>query len=172
MNDIPNIPSQLLSNFTGKQAWHYRVIPYKQLQEILYLYTDIKTGLNSLKDELELLTGKKILLESTDETSLQELLEKYYSRSRADDRQQASYYQGHADAFLGHLISEAKNLGSSDIHIEIYEEMCRVRIRIDGMLVQRYLLDRKQYPPLSTRSRLQPIWILRKKIAAGWAHLL
>lgn len=64
------------------------------------------------------------------------------------------YYNGEADQFLNHLISEAKSLGSSDIHIETFEETSRVRIRIDGALIQRYLLDKKQYPTLINKIKI------------------
>ena len=52
------------------------------------------------------------------------------------------------------LIQEAKNLKSSDIHIESYENKCRVRIRIDGMMVERYLLKRDEYPALINKIKI------------------
>jgi len=60
----------------------------------------------------------------------------------------------HEDDFLVGLIGEAKNLKSSDIHIESYENKCRVRIRIDGMMVERYLLKREEYPALINKVKI------------------
>jgi general secretion pathway protein E/type IV pilus assembly protein PilB len=53
------------------------------------------------------------------------------------------------------LIAEAKNLGSSDIHIEVYEERSRVRIRIDGMLIERYTIPKPEYPSLINKIKIR-----------------
>ena len=51
-------------------------------------------------------------------------------------------------SFLHRMITEARSLRSSDIHIEIYENKCRVRMRIDGQLVERHLIGHEEYPML------------------------
>jgi type IV pilus assembly protein PilB len=139
---------------SGKQAWHYRVIPGGQPGGALDLYVDEDRIYTGLADELELLTGKKVILKKQPASVLQKALEKYYPNDRQDSRLQNDYYTGDADSFLNNLISEARNLKSSDIHIEIYEEKCRVRIRIDGVLVQRYILEKKQYPSLINKIKI------------------
>ena len=53
------------------------------------------------------------------------------------------------------LITEAKNLGSSDIHFEIYEEKARVRFRIDGLLVERYSIDKDEYSGLINKIKIK-----------------
>ena len=154
MNIQNEISMQVLGIISGKQAWHYKIIPHRQLNGTLYVFVDESVLNNDLQDELELLTGKKIVLEPIGRQFILESLEQFYQTDQSDARQQQNYYQGNADSFLAHLISEAKNLGSSDIHIEIYEETCRVRIRIDGLLLQRYLLERKQYPLLINKIKI------------------
>ncbi|WP_428331753.1 GspE/PulE family protein [Mucilaginibacter sp.] len=52
------------------------------------------------------------------------------------------------------MIGEARNLNSSDIHIESYEHKCRVRIRVDGMMVERRLLKREDYPALVNKVKI------------------
>jgi general secretion pathway protein E/type IV pilus assembly protein PilB len=147
------IDANILSLITPAQAWHYRMVPFGQNATTLHFYYSAEDGAG-VADELEMLTGKKIVVQKTADDILQELLERYYQQDRSDVRQQNRYYEGNADLFLNHLISEAKNLGSSDIHIEIYEDKCRVRIRVDGLLVQRYLLDKKQYPSLINKIKI------------------
>lgn len=149
-----SIATTIIALITPTQAWHYRVIPFAQSKQTLHCYIGDNIITNGLADELELLTGKKIELEKVPPASIQALLGKYYKQDQLDVRQQSAYYQGTPDSFLNHLISEAKNLGSSDIHIETYEERCRVRIRVDGLLVQRYLLDKKQYPSLINKIKI------------------
>jgi type IV pilus assembly protein PilB len=154
MSTLIHINQQTISLLTGKQAWHYRVVPSQHQNGNLHLYADDAFNYPGLQDELEMLTGRKISLEKIPAPIIQELLELHYRKEQTDARQQNAYYHGEADAFLNHLISEARHLNSSDIHIEIFEEKCRVRIRIDGMLVQRYLLDKKQYPSLINKIKI------------------
>jgi len=149
-----SIDPVIVKLISGKQAWHYRIIPSAQQNGIIFLYADEEASYESLPDELELLIGKRVSLSKQPRPMVQGLLEKYYPNDRQDSRLQADYYTGDADSFLNNLIAEARNLKSSDIHIEIYEEKCRVRIRIDGMLVQRYILEKKQYPSLINKIKI------------------
>lgn len=150
----PTIDGLAIKLISGKQAWHYRIVPDGQMNGRLGLHIDESRFRPDLTDELELLTGKKIVLHRQPADMIQELLEKYYPSDRQDSRQLNDYYSGDADSFLNNLIAEARNLKSSDIHIEIYEEKCRVRIRIDGVLVQRYLLEKRQYPSLINKIKI------------------
>ncbi|HYE53568.1 MAG TPA: hypothetical protein VD996_01950, partial [Chitinophagaceae bacterium] len=144
----PAVNTNLIAVITPRQAWHYRVVPAQAVNGSMSFYADRESAYAGLPDELELLTGKSIRIEKIDSITIQQLLEQYYENEQADARQQNVFYQGSADGFLQHLISEARQLKSSDIHLETFEEKCRVRIRIDGMLIQRYLLDKQQYPSL------------------------
>ena len=152
MEPQQNISDSLINVLTNKQAWYYRIVPKNKVGEIVVFYSDkvSHTG----HDELELVLNKRVALEEIESDNLTRLLEKYYANDQLDDRLQNSYYLGEADGFLNHLIIEAKNLRSSDIHIESYDLKCRVRIRIDGTLVQRYLLDKKQYPSLINKIKI------------------
>src|ERR1044072_2259899 len=125
------IPAPVLSALTAKQAWHYRIVPFESSDDLLNCYIDHQSIIGGLEDELELLIGKKILLEQMESGEVEELLKKHYPFQQSDSRQQSSFYDGDGDHFLSHLISEAKALNSSDIHIEAFESKCRVRIRVD-----------------------------------------
>ncbi|MGL4595960.1 MAG: GspE/PulE family protein, partial [Bacteroidia bacterium] len=136
---------------TTDQAWHYAVVPKHTTANQIELYVDEKNWTSHLQDELELLLGKTILLEKTPSAIVQKTLAKYYLRNNTSHRsgennaaKSLSAKQG--DDFLPLLIAEAKRLGSSDIHVETYEERCRVRLRIDGMLVERYTIAKNDYP--------------------------
>jgi type IV pilus assembly protein PilB len=148
------IETHLIRLISGRQAWHYRIIPCSQQNGTLAFYADEETLQGGMAEELELVTGKKITFRSSASPEIQGMLEKYYPNNQQDSRLQNTYYTGDADSFLNNLITEARNLKSSDIHVEIYEEKCRVRIRIDGMLVQRYLLEKKQYPSLINKIKI------------------
>jgi len=138
---------------TKDQAWHYRVLPKHKADDYLLLYCDEGADVNGLISELEILLNQTILLEPIPAAHISRLLSKYYIKDSA--AQGSSQMQiNNADNFLMNLIQEAKNLKSSDIHIESYENKCRVRIRIDGMMVERYLLKREDYPALINKIKI------------------
>lgn len=139
---------------TCKQAWHYRIVPHSHTNSMIRFYIDDKTLIDGNRGELEITFNRQVSFEKIDTDLMTDLLDRYYPTDQQDSRLQNSFYHGEADQFLNHLINEAKSLGSSDIHIETYDGKCRVRIRIDGMLVQRYLLDRKQYPSLINKIKI------------------
>lgn len=138
---------------TKDQAWHYRVLPKGETGGALEFYCENTAVTGSLAAELEILLNRPILFDPVPAQQVARLLSKYYIKENA--AQGASQYQiNNADNFLVNLIQEAKNLKSSDIHIESYENKCRVRIRIDGMMVERYLLKRDEYPALINKIKI------------------
>ena len=154
MSVTTQISTNIQMLITGKQAWHYEIFPFEAENGDVGFYTIKNSDDHSLKDELEFITGKKVFLKKTDPILLKELLQRHYPNEQPDSRQQNEYYNGEADHFLTHLIREARLLKSSDIHIETFEGKCRVRLRIDGMLIQRYLVDKKQYPSLINKIKI------------------
>ncbi|PWG78038.1 GspE/PulE family protein [Pararcticibacter amylolyticus] len=136
------------------QAWHYRILPkYDSLNEITF-YCDENADEFSLSSELEIILGKNVLLEKISPQEVDRLLSTYYFREQSrSDLKVATFTAGGAE-FLDNLIREAKGLKSSDIHVETYEHKCRVRVRIDGMMVERYLLDKEDYPALVNKVKI------------------
>ncbi|PHK15531.1 general secretion pathway protein GspE, partial [Nostoc linckia z15] len=57
--------------------------------------------------------------------------------------------------FLEKLLSEARSLKSSDIHFEAYEDMARIRLRIDGQLIERYRLETENYLELVNKVKIK-----------------
>jgi type IV pilus assembly protein PilB len=138
---------------TKDQAWHYKVLPKNKSSDHYLLYCEETAEKDALAAELELLLNRDVRLEPIPATQVARLLSKYYIKDTA--AQGSSQFQiNNADDFLVNLIREAKNLKSSDIHIESYENKCRVRIRIDGMMVERYLLKREEYPALINKIKI------------------
>ena len=52
------------------------------------------------------------------------------------------------------LVGEALRDNASDIHLELYEQRCRIRMRIDGKLAERYVVERAQYMPLVNQIKI------------------
>jgi type IV pilus assembly protein PilB len=148
-----SLKTEHLHWLTKEQAWHYRILPKHKAGDTLYLYCEETAPLHTLGEELEMLFGQQIQLTVLPITDIARLLSKYYLRENSG--QAAAKLSAHdADDFLLNLIGEAKSLKSSDIHIESYEHKCRVRVRIDGMMVERYLLQREEYPALVNKIKI------------------
>jgi len=153
-NNSIDIPTELQQVITSEQAWHYQIIPKKSETNKLYLYISVSVMNTNVKDELEVLFGKSIELEEVEDDIILKSLGKYYRRKK-DTRASATVFIPKSDDFLINLITEANEIGSSDIHIETYEERCRVRMRIDGKLVERYVLNKEDYPAIVNKIKIK-----------------
>jgi type IV pilus assembly protein PilB len=139
---------------TTDQAWHYRVLPKNRTHERLQLYCEDSIDRDELQAELEIMFGLEIDLDPIPVTQIARLLSTYYLKENALQGVKQFAFSNDPDDFLNNLIQEAKALKSSDIHIESYENKCRVRIRIDGMMVERYALKREDYPALINKIKV------------------
>jgi type IV pilus assembly protein PilB len=137
-----------------EMAWHYRVLPKSKSTGTMCLYYESGSNASILRDELEILLGLNITLDPLPANEVGRLLSTYYLKSNTVQRSAQVNVRYDEDNFLMNLISEAKNLKSSDIHIEKYERKCRVRIRIDGNMVERYLLKEEDYPALINKVKI------------------
>lgn len=52
------------------------------------------------------------------------------------------------------LIEEAYRSYASDIHFEVYEDRCRVRFRMDGKLIERYVMEKQNYPAIINQIKI------------------
>lgn len=147
------LPVNVVQLITAEQAWHYHVVPVEQEAGKIVLLTSEEHRGNLSADELEMLLGKSVQLELTTQAHLVKLLSRYYRKSSVQNK--VTITSRHADNFLEQLITEAKSLGSSDIHIEIYKERARVRMRIDGHLIERYEIEQSDYPALVNKIKIQ-----------------
>jgi len=102
-----------------------------------------------------LVFGLPVNLIKTDSAKIQRTLTRYYRRKKHQPTQQIRFRYNEETDFLKKLIREAHELGSSDIHLEPYEDKCRVRIRIDGKLVERYEIPMIDYPPIVNKIKIQ-----------------
>jgi len=155
--DWINITTELKQVITADQAWHYSIIP-KSNGEALSFFIDKEKNAEEVKDELELLLGKKIKLEKAASDIIRKTLGKYYQRNGQSHKNTSGkevQLTNQSEDFLYNLINEANDIQASDIHIENYKERCRVRLRIDGRLIERYTLDPSQYPALINKIKIK-----------------
>ena len=145
--DIKTSLQQILSS---DQAYQYRVVPIERSENRLLFKTDAK-NLTTLKQELTIVLGKEVVLERESTENIDQYLEVNYRR-RGPNRK--NNYLEYSEDFLMNIIHEAKEVGSSDIHFEIFEKYARIRLRIDGKLLERFIISLEEYPKITNRIKI------------------
>jgi general secretion pathway protein E/type IV pilus assembly protein PilB len=148
---LKNIPLKVLQKVTADQAWHYQIIPTAEQNGVLEFYINEKKENGSIESELEILFGSKVKLVPVDSGIMEKALSRYFPQNRSN---QKTRIRKRSEDFLHELILEAQTIGSSDIHIENYEKDNRIRLRIDGKLVERYTVSPSEYPALVNRIKI------------------
>ena len=121
----------------------------------LILYWDGTGDAELLADEIQVLTGYVISFEEVDAIEINRMLSQYHLGDvSTENNQKEVAVIAASDDFLQVLIEEARRLKSSDIHIETFEKRSRVRVRIDGMMIERYQIEKKDYPALINKIKI------------------
>jgi len=144
------IATELKQLVSTKQAYHYRIIPHTKQNGSITFKTD-SSSQESLKNELQIILGKEIILINEPTESIQQYLTINYRETKAAKNAQLT----DSKDLLLHIIHEAKNLGSSDIHFEAFEHTRRVRFRIDGKLLERYVIPKTEYPKIINQLKVK-----------------
>jgi len=140
------------------QAWHYSIIP-KEAGEHWSFYIDEEKYSADVKEELEVLFDRIVHLTRVDSGQIYQALNIYYRKKNGGDIGNSAgniELSGKSDKdFLNKLIEEAFDLEASDIHIEIYDKNARVRFRIDGKLIEKYILPKRDYPAITNKVKIK-----------------
>ncbi len=136
-------------------AWTYRIVPIAVEDGLMKCIAATDEMTSARKAELEFILGRSINVEERDEADLVSHLHSYYRRSEASGPEQVAVDMSKAESFIDDLIKECKDTGSSDIHFEPLEKESRIRIRIDGRLVERYKVPKHEYPSLVNKIKIR-----------------
>lgn len=138
------------------QAWHYHIVPKTMDEDVFVFYADEEKMNSSLSDELEMIFGLTIKIVPVSSEKINKTLGKYYRLTYKNKQAETVNFEGSSqEDFVYKLIIEADYLGSSDIHIEKYEDRCRVRLRIDGKLIEKYVIHKEDYPALVNKLKIK-----------------
>ena len=148
------ISVELKQRISADLAHHYGVIPKEEVEGILCLYIDENQYSEETKEELELYLGKSVIFEKIPSAQLHKALFVYYRKSSAEEATMRSDL-GVQKNFLEDVIYEAKAIGSSDIHFEVFEEEARARLRIDGVLIEKYKVPKDNYLELVNKIKIE-----------------
>ena len=150
MNEFFNIPTELQQLINAEQAYHYHIVPVKQQNGSVTFKTD-QENRTTLQKELNIILGKDVVLIKESSENIQKYLSLNYRKNQHQPSNQLNY----TEDFLLNIIHEAKAIGSSDIHFEVFEAIRRVRFRIDGKLIERFLIAKDEYPKIINQLKIK-----------------
>ena len=151
MKDLPfKISAELLQTITSEQAFYYNIIPKHFDNESITLYAIAKFPEKSA-EELAAILGKKVFFEYINQNIFNVHLNTNYRKAEKDTGETLTY----STDFLDRILLKANLIGSSDIHFEPYEQVCRVRFRLDGKLTEQYHVSHEEYPILINKIKIK-----------------
>lgn len=150
--NLIEVSAELQQMIRADLAWHYRILPKAQNGSSCDFYIDDTVDTVTAREELTALLGMPVELELRPKELVQRSLGRYYRNTDSGDEKIS--FDAKTD-FVDRLIQEANRLGSSDIHIEIYGDKARIRIRIDGNLIQRFSVAMEDYSELVNKIKIR-----------------
>lgn len=146
------ISTEIIQRLTPAQAWEYKLIPYGERAGKLLCYGSDEGDLSDICTEAQVLTGEQLEITPLDRTELIRLLKQYYRNT--ENIAKSNHLTATGDRFLMQLVEEAYKSYASDIHFEPYEDRCRVRFRLDGQLIERYVIEKRNYPAVINQIKI------------------
>ena len=158
-------------------AQKYLVIPYGQLNSTLHVAMADPTDLNAI-DDIKFMTGLAVEISIATESEIRKALDTYYDTGERmedmldelgeDDLEAIGADTSELDVsdaaklaeeapvvkLVNWFMREAIAKGASDIHVEPYEKVFRVRFRIDGSLYEFYKPPLKLRNPVVSRLKI------------------
>jgi general secretion pathway protein E/type IV pilus assembly protein PilB len=155
------LSTELKQVLTTAQSWYFQVIPAKIIENVIYLYSSEKNNSDSVSSELEVMLGTEVQLTTVPQEWIIENLTRYYPNAHQNHK--TELLNTKSQDLLSLMLEEASRIKSSDIHIEAFEERCRVRFRIDGKLVERYIVPSAEYPALINKIKIKSFLDISEK---------
>ena len=145
-----SLPQHLIKQISPEQAFHYRIVPKTIENEKLLFLTDMDITEDFLS-ELEIVLNLNLTLEPAEADVVQNYLTANYRKGKPTQGNELRF----TSDFLDHILLTAKELDSSDIHFEPYEQLCRVRFRMDGKLVEQFQVPLEDYPAIINKIKIR-----------------
>ena len=136
------------------QAWHYGIVPKFIDSTKVEFYVDKSRYSIDLSNELEVLFARDVHFFEIESDEFNKLIGSTY-RKKEQKKNSINYITSASNDFLLNIIEEASNLGASDIHLEPYDTNTRVRFRIDGKLIEKYLIQKEDYPSIINKIKIK-----------------
>lgn len=143
---IEEISAEVLQTIKESVALEYNIIPYQVIGRTCRCYGIKGCDYESATHLLSVLYNLDITVHQIEDRDFQRIQVKNYRTVKTVSLSNAD--------FLNSLIEEAYINWCSDIHFESYESRCRIRFRIDGKLIERYVLEKSQYVALINQIKI------------------
>ena len=144
------IPIELQQLISANIAYQYRIVPSHKEHDLLYFKTD-NSEMKTLQSELKILLGFSLVLVEETKDNMNSWLSTNY-RKGIDNKVSNIHY---STDFLEKILITAKEIGSSDIHFEPYENKARVRFRLDGKLKEQFHIATDDYPIIVNKIKIR-----------------
>lgn len=144
------ISIELQQCISAEQAYKYRIVPIDKKGNIIYFVTD-SSDLKSLKNELEIVLDINLELKNVEKPEIDKYISTNYRKNIYNNVSNIQY----TNDFLEKIVITAKEIGSSDIHFEPYENKARVRYRLDGKLKEQFHIANDDYPIIVNKIKIR-----------------
>jgi type IV pilus assembly protein PilB len=144
------ISIELQQCISAEQAYKYRIVPVEKKGDVIQVFTD-ESDIKDLKNELEIVLDLNLDLKKIEKSELNQYLATNYRRNTSNKVSNIEY----TNDFLEKIVITAKEIGSSDIHFEPYENKARVRYRIDGKLKEQFHIANEDYPIIVNKIKIR-----------------
>ena len=149
-----HIPTEIIQLFSASEAREYQLIPHEHTDGgNMKCYGREGIDYSSVIKEIGIIYNYILSVDLIDTKEFEREFNKYYRQGQESSASINISRIGDSD-FVNSLIEEADSIHSSDIHFEPYEKRCRVRMRIDGRLIERYVIDKTNYAALVNRVKI------------------
>lgn len=150
-----HIPREVIQQFSMDEAAEYKLIPYYlNIEEhVLRCYGKNENDYSTIIKEIKVVQDLDIEVAPISDSDFEKVFNLYYRKGRSLSNG-LKIVQIKDHNFVNVLIEEADSIHSSDIHFEPYEQRCRIRMRIDGKLIERHIIDKRDYPGLINRIKI------------------
>jgi general secretion pathway protein E/type IV pilus assembly protein PilB len=149
---LDSVPLHIVQLFKPELAWHYKAFPFREENGQYHIYMDMSQIKPSATQDFKAILGKEVVVHPLDTELVREFLVKHYRVQKSNTNNFTDISNGD---FVASLILEAHELGSSDIHVEPYEQFGRVRMRVDGQLIERHRVLLDKYPGLVNKIKIK-----------------
>ncbi len=168
------IPESVIKLIPPDLAVKYQVVPFKRQGNTLYLAVSDPTKVGVL-DDIKFLTGLNVEVVVSSESEIAQALSTYYNAStiltenkdylssiaieESNEEVDISELQRSSSdqpiiKFVNKVLFDAVKTGASDIHMEPYESIVRVRYRMDGKLIEQMKLPGQLKNPIISRLKI------------------
>lgn len=150
MTENFQIPVAFQQLIDANLAYQYRIVPFEKKDDLIVFQTD-HNDIKSLQTELQIVLGYPISLQEETKETIDRLLSSNYRKSGNDKISNIHY----SNDFLEKILITAKEIGSSDIHFEPFENKARIRLRLDGKLKEQFYLSLEEYPIIINKLKIR-----------------